>query len=53
MARRDGETPREGRTCFWCAHALDGGRCGHRTHARFQREPNVPCALYRYSGPRR
>lgn len=40
----------KGHGCGFCAHAGEGGRCMHPRHARFQREPNMRCPLYRYKG---
>lgn len=40
----------QGHGCGFCAYAGEGGRCAHPRHARFQREPNMRCRLYRYEG---
>ena len=47
----DALTPKgKGHGCGYCEFALPGGACGHKRHARFQREPDMRCSLYRYKG---
>lgn len=37
-----------GHGCGFCLWVGENGKCEHKTHRRFQREPNIRCRLYRY-----